>query len=46
VPVQDAFAYARGLHAELRVLADCGHLLIVERPEACAAAISSLAGAA
>jgi len=37
--VGDAFDYARRLRARLRVLADCGHLLIGERPDACAAAI-------
>jgi pimeloyl-ACP methyl ester carboxylesterase len=36
VPVDDAYEYARGLGAELRLIADCGHLLIVERPDACA----------
>src|SRR5262249_46395726 len=41
VPLEDAFAYARGLGAELRVLADCGHLLVVERPAACLDAIES-----
>ena len=34
VPVRDAFEYARRLRAPLRVIADCGHLLIGERPEA------------
>ena len=34
VPLRDAFEYARRLHAPLRVTADCGHLLIGERPEA------------
>lgn len=43
--VEDAFDYARRLRARLRVIADCGHLLIAERPEACADAISEfLAG--
>src|SRR5262245_6843985 len=28
VPLHDAFEYARRLHAPLRVVADCGHLLI------------------
>jgi pimeloyl-ACP methyl ester carboxylesterase len=43
--VGDAFEYARRLRAPLRVIADCGHLLIGERPEACADAIESfLAG--
>jgi len=39
--VEDAFEYARRLRAPLRVIADCGHLLIGERPEACAYAIES-----
>lgn len=39
LPVEDAFDYARRLHARLRVIADCGHLLIGERPDACADAI-------
>jgi pimeloyl-ACP methyl ester carboxylesterase len=41
VPVADAFEYARRLRAPLRTIADCGHFLIAERPEACAAAIES-----
>jgi pimeloyl-ACP methyl ester carboxylesterase len=41
VPVTDAFDYARRLRAPLRVIADCGHLLIGERPEAVADAIES-----
>ena len=32
VPLEDGFEYARRLHAPLRVIADCGHLLIGERP--------------
>jgi pimeloyl-ACP methyl ester carboxylesterase len=40
LPVADAFEYARRLRAPLRVIADCGHLLIGERPEACADAIT------
>jgi magnesium chelatase accessory protein len=39
VPLSDAFEYARRLRAPLRVIADCGHLLVAERPEACADAI-------
>jgi pimeloyl-ACP methyl ester carboxylesterase len=39
LPVGDAFEYARRLRAPLRVIADCGHLLIGERPDACADAI-------
>jgi pimeloyl-ACP methyl ester carboxylesterase len=46
LPVADAFDYARRLGGRLRVIADCGHLLIGERPAACADAIESfLAGA-
>lgn len=41
LPIGDAFDYARRLHARLRVIADCGHLLIGERPDACADAIAS-----
>lgn len=40
LPVDDAFEYARRLRAPLRVIADCGHLLIGERPAACADAIA------
>ncbi len=32
--VDDAFEYARRLRAPLRTIADCGHLLIAERPAA------------
>jgi pimeloyl-ACP methyl ester carboxylesterase len=39
VPIGDAFEYARRLGAPLRVIADCGHLLIGERPDACARAV-------
>jgi pimeloyl-ACP methyl ester carboxylesterase len=39
VTVTDAFEYARRLRAPLRLIAGCGHLLIGERPDACAAAI-------
>jgi pimeloyl-ACP methyl ester carboxylesterase len=38
VPVEDGYEYARRLRAPLRVIADCGHLLIGERPDACARA--------
>src|SRR3954468_17050863 len=41
LPVGDPFEYARRLRAPLRVIADCGHLLIGENPEACADAIES-----
>lgn len=38
VPLEDGFEYARRLRAPIRVIADCGHLLISERPDACARA--------
>ena len=41
VPVGDAFDYARRLRAPLRTVADCGHLLIGERPEAVADAVET-----
>jgi pimeloyl-ACP methyl ester carboxylesterase len=41
LPVADALDFARRLGAPLRVIADCGHLLIGERPELCAEAIES-----
>jgi pimeloyl-ACP methyl ester carboxylesterase len=37
--IADGFEYARRLRAPIRVLADCGHLLIGERPTACLDAI-------
>jgi pimeloyl-ACP methyl ester carboxylesterase len=39
VPLKDGVEYARRLRAPLRVIADCGHLLIGERPDAVLAAI-------
>jgi pimeloyl-ACP methyl ester carboxylesterase len=45
VPLTDGMEYARRLRAPLRVIADCGHLLIGERPDTVAAAVRSfLAG--
>jgi pimeloyl-ACP methyl ester carboxylesterase len=41
VPVADGFEYARRLHAPLRLIPDCGHLLIAERPDACARAAAA-----
>lgn len=41
ITAEDAFEYARRLRAPLRMIADCGHLLIGERPDACAEAIES-----
>jgi len=42
LPLDDAFEYARRLGAKLRVVADCGHLVIVERPAACLDALAEL----
>jgi 3-oxoadipate enol-lactonase len=39
VPLADGMEYARRLRAPLRVIADCGHLLIGERPDAVLAAL-------
>ena len=44
LPLRDAFDYARRLRAPLRVIADCGHLLIGERPDLCAEAIDEFLG--
>lgn len=46
LPIDDAFEYARRLRAKLRVVADCGHLLIAERPHACLDALEELRRAA
>jgi pimeloyl-ACP methyl ester carboxylesterase len=43
LPLDDAFEYARRLRARLRVVADCGHLVIGERPHACLDALEELA---
>ena len=43
LPLDDAFEYTRRLRAKLRVIAECGHLLIGERPDACADAILGFA---
>src|SRR3954454_6109723 len=42
VPLSDAFEYARRHDAPLRVIADCGHLLIGESPRAVVEAIAEL----
>jgi pimeloyl-ACP methyl ester carboxylesterase len=42
LPLDDAFEYARRLRAPLRIVADCGHLVIGERPAACVAALDDL----
>jgi pimeloyl-ACP methyl ester carboxylesterase len=44
LPLADGFEFARRLGAPLRVIADCGHLLIGERPDLCADAIESFVG--
>lgn len=44
LPLADGFEFARRLGAPLRVIADCGHLLIGERPDLCAEAIGSFVG--
>jgi pimeloyl-ACP methyl ester carboxylesterase len=44
VAVGDAFDFSRRLRAPLRVIADCGHLLIGERPDVCASAVREFAG--
>jgi pimeloyl-ACP methyl ester carboxylesterase len=44
LPLADGFEFARRLGAPLQVIADCGHLLIGERPDLCAEAISSFLG--
>jgi pimeloyl-ACP methyl ester carboxylesterase len=41
LPLDDAFEYTRRLRARLRVIPGCGHLLIGERPDACADAVLS-----
>jgi pimeloyl-ACP methyl ester carboxylesterase len=41
LPLADGFEFARRLGAPLRVIADCGHLLIGERPDLCAEAIET-----
>ena len=40
--LEDAFQYARRLRAKLRLIADCGHLAIVERPHAVLDALADL----
>ena len=45
LPIGDAFDYARRLRGRLRVIPDCGHLLIGERPDVCADAIESFLAA-
>ena len=44
LPVDDAFEYARRLGAKLRLVADCGHLVIVERPAAVLDALAEVSG--
>jgi pimeloyl-ACP methyl ester carboxylesterase len=42
LPLDDAFDFTRRLGARLRVVADCGHLVIGERPDAVADALAAL----
>jgi pimeloyl-ACP methyl ester carboxylesterase len=44
LPLDDAFEYTRRLHARLRVIPGCGHLLIGERPDVCDRAIDQFLG--
>lgn len=44
VPVADGIEYARRLRAPIRIVPDCGHLVIGERPDACADAIATFVG--
>jgi 3-oxoadipate enol-lactonase len=44
LPLADGFELARRLRAPLRTIADCGHLLIGERPQLCADAIQDFVG--
>jgi pimeloyl-ACP methyl ester carboxylesterase len=44
VPLADGMEYARRLRAPLRVIADCGHLLIGERPDAVLRAVEDFVG--
>lgn len=46
VPLRDGIEYARRLRAPLRVVADCGHLLIGERPSAVLSAVRDFLDAA
>jgi pimeloyl-ACP methyl ester carboxylesterase len=43
LPLDDAVEHARRLGARLRVVADCGHLVIAERPAAVIDALAALA---
>jgi pyruvate dehydrogenase E2 component (dihydrolipoamide acetyltransferase) len=42
LPLEDGFDYARRLRAGLRIVADCGHLVIGERPAAVVDAVAAL----
>jgi pimeloyl-ACP methyl ester carboxylesterase len=46
VPLRDGFELARRLRAPIRTVADCGHLLIGERPDAVLDAVRALAASA
>jgi pimeloyl-ACP methyl ester carboxylesterase len=42
VPLSDGFALARRLKAPLRTVADAGHLVVVERPDAVVDALEAI----
>lgn len=44
LPIGDGYELARRLGADFRAIADCGHLLIGERPDACVDAFVSFLG--
>jgi pimeloyl-ACP methyl ester carboxylesterase len=46
LPLDDAFEYARRLRAKLRIVADCGHLVPIERPAAWIDSLEQLRGLA
>lgn len=45
LPIGDGYELARRLEARFRAIADCGHLLIGERPHACRDAVESFLAA-
>jgi pimeloyl-ACP methyl ester carboxylesterase len=46
LPVADGVELARRLRAPLRIVADCGHLVLAERPEAIVDSLAALERAA
>jgi pimeloyl-ACP methyl ester carboxylesterase len=45
VPLKDGMEYARRLRAPFRAIADCGHLLVGERPDVVTRAVQDFVGA-